>query len=113
MSEMDKLFDHPCKQTCSGWRQGYDKGKLDLEQQRFNNKNNLSIDQKVADKIKALQEKLDSASKLLLQANAKNECLVEGGELIIGADRRIVKEWARLYKSWLQENTKQNEVDSD
>lgn len=23
---MDSGFDHPCKQTCSGWQQGYDRG---------------------------------------------------------------------------------------
>lgn len=22
-------FDHPCKQTCSGWQQGYERGKFD------------------------------------------------------------------------------------
>lgn len=24
--EIEADFDHPCKQTCSGWRQGYEKG---------------------------------------------------------------------------------------
>lgn len=23
-------FDHPCRQTCSGWQQGYDKGKAEV-----------------------------------------------------------------------------------
>lgn len=24
-------LDHPCRNTCSGWKQGYDKGKLSAE----------------------------------------------------------------------------------
>lgn len=24
--ELADMFDHPCKQTCSGWKQGYEKG---------------------------------------------------------------------------------------
>jgi hypothetical protein len=24
--KLDEMFDHPCKGTCSGWQQGYDKG---------------------------------------------------------------------------------------
>jgi hypothetical protein len=23
-------FDHPCKETCSGWKQGYDRGAFEL-----------------------------------------------------------------------------------
>lgn len=30
---LDELFDHPCKETCSGWKQGYDKGKLELQKE--------------------------------------------------------------------------------
>ena len=26
---MDAGFDHPCKQTCSGWKQGYERGKIE------------------------------------------------------------------------------------
>lgn len=28
---MEKGFDHPCRQTCSGWQQGYNRGKLDAQ----------------------------------------------------------------------------------
>ena len=24
-------FDHPCRQTCSGWQQGFDRGQFDLK----------------------------------------------------------------------------------
>lgn len=27
VSEMSAGIDHPCKNSCSGWRQGYEKGK--------------------------------------------------------------------------------------
>ena len=27
-------FDHPCKQTCSGWRQGFEKGLKQGEEER-------------------------------------------------------------------------------
>lgn len=33
-SPLDALFDHPCKQTCSGWQQGFDKGAL-LERKKI------------------------------------------------------------------------------
>ena len=33
MSENNLNLDHPCKQTCSGWRQGYEKGMSELEQE--------------------------------------------------------------------------------
>jgi hypothetical protein len=26
-------LDHPCKNTCSGWRQGYDKGLSQMQEQ--------------------------------------------------------------------------------
>jgi peptidoglycan hydrolase CwlO-like protein len=26
-------FDHPCKETCSGWKQGYEKGLKKAEEQ--------------------------------------------------------------------------------
>jgi hypothetical protein len=34
-SELDKIlmsqgFDHPCRETCSGWKQGYERGQFDL-----------------------------------------------------------------------------------
>lgn len=38
--------------------------KRELEQQRFNNKHNLSIDQKVADKIESLKEMIREAREL-------------------------------------------------
>lgn len=25
-------FDHPCKQTCSGWKQGFERGQFDLKE---------------------------------------------------------------------------------
>lgn len=28
---MEAGFDHPCRQTCSGWQQGYDRGMSDLK----------------------------------------------------------------------------------
>jgi hypothetical protein len=40
-------FDHPCRQTCSGWRQGFDKGKL-LESRKVSEMENLL---KLADKV--------------------------------------------------------------
>lgn len=27
-------FDHPCKETCSGWKQGYEKGKAELNKKQ-------------------------------------------------------------------------------
>lgn len=27
-------FDHPCKQTCSGWKQGYERGQSELAELR-------------------------------------------------------------------------------
>lgn len=24
-------FDHPCRETCSGWRQGFERGALDVD----------------------------------------------------------------------------------
>lgn len=44
----------------------------ELYQQRFNNKHNLSIDQKISDEIAELQEKLDSAVKYLIVSLDKN-----------------------------------------
>lgn len=29
----ERGFDHPCKQTCSGWQQGYERGRDDLQKQ--------------------------------------------------------------------------------
>ena len=29
---MSKELDHPCKQTCSGWQQGFEKGKAKAKQ---------------------------------------------------------------------------------
>jgi len=26
----EKDFDHPCRDTCSGWKQGYERGHADL-----------------------------------------------------------------------------------
>lgn len=26
---MEAGFDHPCKQTCSGWKQGYERGQYE------------------------------------------------------------------------------------
>lgn len=28
---LESGFDHPCRETCSGWRQGYDRGVYDLD----------------------------------------------------------------------------------
>lgn len=25
-------FDHPCRNSCSGWKQGYDRGRLDMKE---------------------------------------------------------------------------------
>lgn len=30
MKNIAEEFDHPCRQTCSGWKQGYEKGQIDL-----------------------------------------------------------------------------------
>ena len=28
---MEAGFDHPCRQTCSGWKQGYERGQYETE----------------------------------------------------------------------------------
>ena len=33
MSGNNLELDHPCKQTCSGWQQGYERGMAELEQE--------------------------------------------------------------------------------
>ncbi len=47
---MEAGFDHPCKQTCSGWQQGFERGAFDLE---------------------ACQKRLEAAVRLL---KVTNEC---------------------------------------
>lgn len=46
-------FDHPCKQTCSGWQQGYERGYAANEVDTV-----VSRDEKLVGKIKSLESKL-------------------------------------------------------
>lgn len=59
MSNIKKEFDHPCKQTCSGWRQGFDRG-LEQSAQRIEELEKLAKALEVAESaLKYMTEDYD------------------------------------------------------
>lgn len=59
--------------------------KRELHQQRFNNKHNLSIDQKIADVIEDLRADLEQAAILLSNGSPTKGSVVD--RLILGWDK--------------------------
>ncbi len=72
---MEAGFDHPCRETCSGWKQGYQRGCLDQ----------LHIGQQHTDRVRAelnghiqnLKSDLDTLKRTLADYEHENETIKE------------------------------------
>lgn len=65
LGKYSKSFQFGC-QSCWTLQQGkISQLEKELDQQRFNNKNNLSIDQKISDKIVKLEQRLKDAEEVI------------------------------------------------
>jgi hypothetical protein len=74
MTELEKLilekgFDHPCKDTCSGWKQGFERGAFELEKLKAEN-------EKQAEKILILREAIADVIRNSFDIIAKKRCSV-------------------------------------
>jgi hypothetical protein len=66
---LDEMFDHPCKQTCSGWQQAYEKGSRQANMEISNMEDKLyhtsrkidELNYELGHEIKALKAKLQIA----------------------------------------------------
>lgn len=67
----EEKFDHPCKQTCSGWRQGYERGLA--EQAHELAKRNVDI----AELREVLAREIPSYQQLLDGSRASIKSLIE------------------------------------
>lgn len=59
MDDLDK-FDHPCRQTCSGWDQGFEKGAKSVQKKLLTDAQKASIAEHANMVLKA---KLDEAEE--------------------------------------------------
>lgn len=65
---IDEMFDHPCRDTCSGWKHGFDKGRYSRDAEVYDLKEQYS----------RARIELRSYDQLLDEKNKEIECLKQG-----------------------------------
>lgn len=81
-SNFESELDHPCKDTCSGWQQGYDKGrtftlaecKEEIERLKAENKKIGALGRMA---VEVVQKELTAAKDEILKSEAKLAQAVE------------------------------------
>lgn len=67
-------FDHPCRQTCSGWKQGFERGEHDMRMSRDKMYDTLSeirlTEMKWITRHSDLERKIEAMNKTLKSCRA-------------------------------------------